>query len=181
MISDMESWGKDADGNPVDGVVVGMDLQISYRKLAKAATVLKRPDAAFVATNTDEQFPHDSGVILPGTGAVVSAVATAAGRKPVVMGKPHPAMFEAVKRMRPQTSPDRTLMIGDRANTDILLGTRCGLKTLLVGTGVHSLEDTRKWEESEKQEERDLVADFYVDRIGDLVDLWTKSQADESC
>ena len=45
---------------------------------------------------------------------MVSAVATAAGRDPVVMGKPSPMMFEAVKKVHPDIKPERTLMIGDR-------------------------------------------------------------------
>jgi len=61
-------------------------------------------------------------------------------------------------------------MIGDRANTDILLGKNCGLQTLLVGSGVHSLEETRTWEKSEDMEERRMVADYYVDKLGDLLD-----------
>ena len=33
-----------------------------------------------------------------------------------------------------------------------------------------SLEETRVWEASEKEEERRLVADFYLDKLGDLLD-----------
>ena len=33
-----------------------------------------------------------------------------------------------------------------------------------------SLEETRAWEASEKEEERKLVADFYLDKLGDLLD-----------
>ena len=57
-----------------------------------------------------------------------------------------------------------------RANTDILLGKNCGLQTLLVGSGVHSLAETRQWEESGDQETRRMVADYYVDKLGDLCD-----------
>merc|ERR1712111_118101 len=98
------------------------------------------------------------------------AVTTAAGRQPVVLGKPSKFMFEIVQRRHPSIQPARTLMIGDRANTDILLGKNCGLQTLLVGSGVHSLEETRRWEASEKEETRRMVADFYLDKLGDLLD-----------
>ena len=57
-----------------------------------------------------------------------------------------------------------------RANTDILLGKNCDLQTLLVGSGVHSLAETRGWEASEDPEQRRMVADFYVDKLGDLLD-----------
>lgn len=41
----------------------------------------------------------------------------------------------------------------------------------MVGTGVNSLNDIRKWEKSEKTEERRMAADFYVDRLGDLLKI----------
>jgi len=155
----------------VAAVVVGFDINISFTKILKGASYANLPGALFVATNTDEQFPmKGTQCVVPGTGAMVAAVTTAAGRQPVVLGKPSKFMFEIVQRRHPSIQPARTLMIGDRANTDILLGKNCGLQTLLVGSGVHSLEETRRWEASEKEEERKLVADFYLDKLGDLLD-----------
>ena len=53
-------------------------------------------------------------VSFSGTGAIVSAVATAAGREPIVMGKPSKMMFEVVQQTYPEVKPERTIMIGDR-------------------------------------------------------------------
>jgi len=158
--------------NPeVGGVIAGFDINISYKKLLKAASYANKPGAVFIATNTDEQFPmKGTDLIIPGTGSMVAAVSTAAGRKPIILGKPSKFMFEIVQKRHPGIQPERTLMIGDRANTDILLGKNCGLQTLLVGSGVHSLAETRTWEASEDEEERRMVADFYADKLGDLLD-----------
>merc|ERR1711860_106420 len=140
-------------------------------KVMKAATILhEKPQNIFVATNTDEQFPSKSGVVIPGTGTMVNAVATAAGRRPVIMGKPSPSMFEEVAKQFPEIDRKRTVMIGDRCNTDILLGKNCGLQTLMVGSGVHRLEQVREWEKSSDPEENRLVPDFYVDKLGDLLE-----------
>ena len=162
--------------NPdVLAVIAGFDINISFNKILKGASYANRPGAVFVATNTDEQFPMPgTELIIPGTGSMVQAVATAAGRQPVVLGKPSKFMFEIVQRRHPGIQPERTLMIGDRANTDILLGKNCGLQTLLVGSGVHTLAETRAWEVSQDTEQRRMVADFYADKLGDLLDRVTQ-------
>jgi len=153
----------------VGAVIVGFDIHISFMKMMRGASYLSDKQIQFIATNTDEQFPMKAqGLVVPGTGTMVAAVETCAGRKPIVLGKPSKFMFEIVKNRHPSIEPSRTLMIGDRANTDILLGKNCGLQTLLVGSGVHSLQEARKWQESDDVEERRLVADFYVDKLGDL-------------
>ena len=100
---------------------------------------------------------------------MVAAVKTASGREPIVLGKPSKFMFEIVQKRHPGIVPERTLMIGDRANTDILLGKNCGLQTLMVGSGVHKLSEARLWEVSEDPEERRMVPDYYVDKLGDLL------------
>jgi len=155
----------------VGAVVAGFDINISFNKILKGASYANQPGVLFVATNTDEQFPmKGTGLIIPGTGAMVKAVSTAAGREPFVVGKPNRFMFDAVAMQHPSIKPERTLMIGDRCNTDILLGKNCGLQTLLVGSGVHSLQETRAWEQSQDPKERELVADVYMDKLGDLLE-----------
>lgn len=49
----------------------------------------------------------------------------------------------------------------------------CGFQTLLVGTGVHSLDDIREWET--KPESANLVPDFYSDKLGDIATLLAKA------
>lgn len=152
----------------VGAVIVGFDEHISFPKLYKAATYLDRPGCLFIATNTDERFPMPSSVI-PGTGSIVSAVQVAAGRAPLVMGKPNPLVCDAL-RVDHTIVPERTLMIGDRCNTDILLGTNCGFQTLLVGTGIHGLADVAGWLANDSADDKRLVPDSYVPKLGDLLE-----------
>jgi len=165
---------KDLHLENVGALVFGVSKELNYKDLILCNILLANPDCLFLLDMPDETFKArtDCGTVvsLPCTGSMVAAVATAAGRKPVVLGKPSKFMFEIVQKRHPTIQPERTLMIGDRANTDILLGKNCGLQTLLVGSGVHSLEETRAWEASKDEEERRMVADYYVDKLGDLLD-----------
>lgn len=46
--------------------------------------------------------------------------------------------------------PRRTAIVGDRLDTDIALGRRAGLQTLLVGTGVSSVEEVGRLPEESR-------------------------------
>lgn len=154
--------------NPnVGAVIVGFDEHFNFKKMTKACSYLDRPGCLFLATNTDERFPTPDFVI-PGTGAVVKAVETAAERKPVILGKPYSHARDILEKNF-SINPERTLMIGDRGNTDILFGKNCGFKTLLVETGIHTEADVRKWQQSEDEEERRQIPDFILPSLTDLL------------
>ncbi|MBM7616522.1 4-nitrophenyl phosphatase [Weissella uvarum] len=118
-------------------VVVGLDRNISYEKLAQA-TLAIQGGAAFIATNVDTNLPNERG-LLPGAGTIVAAVQTATQTEPVVIGKPAtPIMQQALKRV--DAIPDEVIMVGDNYQTDILAGINTQMATLLVYSGVSTPE-----------------------------------------
>jgi 4-nitrophenyl phosphatase len=127
-----------ARGNVIDPdearvVVVGLDVTLTYDKLAVAGQRIMA-GADFIGTNADATFPT-AGKIAPGNGSQLAALITMTGRKPVVLGKPEPAMFMAALE-RLGTAPADTLMIGDRLDTDIAGAVQVGIRTALVLSGV---------------------------------------------
>ncbi|XP_064601928.1 glycerol-3-phosphate phosphatase-like [Liolophura sinensis] len=69
-------------------------------------------------------------------------VKMAARREPIVLGKPNKHMFKILEETF-KLDPERTVMVGDRIDTDIQMAHNCGLKSLLVLTGVSDLEDVK--------------------------------------
>jgi 4-nitrophenyl phosphatase len=126
----------DAADNP-EAVIVGRTLQLDYGALAAAATAVRR-GTRFVATNADATFPTGGASgLLPGAGALVAFVATAAGRPAEVAGKPHEAMAALVKSRFGQLS----IMVGDRPDTDGLFAKRVDARFGLVLSGVTQASD----------------------------------------
>jgi HAD superfamily hydrolase (TIGR01450 family) len=112
-----------------DAVVVGLLRAFDYAVCDRAAALV-RDGARFVATNTDPTLPTAGG-LHPGAGAIVAAIATAAGREPEVAGKPHPAMVRLV------TSRGAVgAVIGDRASTDGAFAEALGVPFALVRSEV---------------------------------------------
>lgn len=122
-------------------LVVGMDRELSYKKLSQALQALLR-GAHFFATNTDPTFPTPQG-LLPGAGAAVGAIEGMGFPPEEVVGKPSKVAFE-VALATAGAEPKECLLIGDRLETDILGAARVGMDSALVLTGITGREDVER-------------------------------------
>lgn len=111
-------------------VVVGGSEDLAYGDLRDACLAIRR-GADFVATGRDPTYPQPDG-LWPGTGAIVAAVEYATGRQASIVGKPEPQLFEtALDRL----GDGRTLVVGDRLDSDVAAAQRAGLDAALVLSG----------------------------------------------
>jgi len=122
------------DPDRIEVVIASFDRTFEYRKLNIAFQALRR-GARFLATNADATCPVEGGEI-PDAGAVIGALKGCTGRDvELVVGKPSPLMIQtALERLG--LPPERCLIVGDRLETDIVMGKRAGMLTALVLTGV---------------------------------------------
>lgn len=116
---------------PADTVVVGLDLHLTYAKLAEAQRCVLA-GARFVCSNRDRAYPVE-GRLLPGAGAVVAAIEVATGRSAVCIGKPEPFLFEEVLRRAGERA---AVVIGDSTDYDMVAAHRVGARGVLILTGL---------------------------------------------
>ncbi|WP_254523040.1 HAD-IIA family hydrolase [Natrinema caseinilyticum] len=123
-----------ADPDAAEVVLGSFDKNFSFGTLWEALRALEG-DVPFYGTDPDATIPIDEGEI-PGSGAILAAMEAVAGREPdAILGKPS-AVAAAAAMDRLETDPGKTLVVGDRLDTDIALGNRAGMETALVLTGV---------------------------------------------
>ena len=146
------------DAEKAQIVVMGIDRQINFDKMA-AAALLVRQGVPFYATNSDKTFPTPRGEI-PGAGAWISVVVTATGVEPVYAGKPAPYLLD-LARERLGTEREETLVVGDRLETDIAGGQAAGMPVALMLSGVSTREQGQAWKP---------VVDMMADDLASLVD-----------
>jgi 4-nitrophenyl phosphatase len=130
------------EAHTAQAVVMGIDRQINFQKIAEAA-LLVRHGIPFFATNPDKTFPTPRGEI-PGAGAWISIIVTATGIEPIYAGKPAPYLLE-LARERLGTAKDETLVVGDRLETDIAGGQAAGMPVALVLSGVSTRSQADAW------------------------------------
>ncbi len=126
-----------------DAVVVGFHRDFDYHRLT-AAFLAVHHGARLIGTNDDTTYPTPDGPI-PGGGAILAAVAAAAGIEPEVAGKPYAPMaallatrLEGPGRDGSGHSEDGrdSILVGDRPSTDGLMARRLELPFALVLSGV---------------------------------------------
>jgi glycerol 3-phosphatase-2 len=112
-------------------VVVGGTEELVYDDLRYAALAVRR-GADFLATGRDPTYPQPDGP-WPGTGAILSAIEVASGRRAEIVGKPEPQlMLTALDRLGGER---RTLVVGDRVDSDLAAAAAAQLDAALVLSG----------------------------------------------
>jgi len=129
--------GEEMAGAPPDTILVGLDRALTYERLRRGLRAILA-GAAFVAVNRDPTLPVEDGV-NPGTGAIVAALEYASGRRAEIVGKPAPGVvLEALRFLG--AAKERTLLVGDGLDLDIVAGHAAGVTSALVLSGLTTQE-----------------------------------------
>ncbi len=119
-------------------VVVGLDTDLTYEKLAIATLAVQR-GAVFIGTNPDLNIPTERG-LMPGAGSLIALVQSATRVDPIIIGKPKAIIMN--KSLEVLGIPrQEAIMVGDNYLTDIMAGIKNDIATLLVTTGFTKAEE----------------------------------------
>jgi arabinose operon protein AraL len=144
----------------IDAVVVAFDRTLDYRKINTAYQALMK-GAHFYATNADKICPMVGGGI-PDAGGTIAMLEHMTGRKvELLAGKPSKLMMQ-VAMDRLGLPAKRCMMIGDRLETDIMMGKSAEMVTGVVLTGVTRREEALNFV---------LQPDFVLENLEELLTL----------
>ncbi len=172
---ELKSLGHNIETNPtdykdIDFVIVGLDRDFKYDKLAIAQRCILEGNAQFYATNTDSTLPVARG-FKPGAGVMVNALTTCTGREPIrIFGKPEPFGIELILNDA-NIPPKQVCILGDRLNTDILAGNRAGIISVAVLTGVTTrdmIENIKEKVIKSKDFDTNLIPDLVIEKLADI-------------
>jgi NagD protein len=123
-------------------VVIAFDRTFDYAKLNTALQAVRRHDARLIATNPDRTCPVEGGEIPDCAGMIAAVEAVTSKRVEAIVGKPSPIILEVVLETLGVDARD-CVIVGDRIETDIVMGKRLGLATVLVLSGITRAGDPR--------------------------------------
>lgn len=142
------------EGSRPDYVVIGFDTTLHYKKLFDTCRFV-RDGVPYIATHPDLNCPLGEGVFMPDCGAIIAFVQAATDVSPAeIVGKPNPLVIEYFRHTR-NMDRDRMAIIGDRLYTDIRLGRKGNITSILVLSG----ESTRREDAADAADRPDHVFD----------------------
>ena len=160
LIGELAATGFSFTDEPdkIDAVIASFDRTFDYRKLQIAFDAI-RTGARFYATNADRYCPVPGGG-QPDAAAMIAAIEASTNTKvEAVVGKPSRYMAEAILSLL-QLPPEDCIMIGDRLETDVLMGLNAGMAGALTLTGATDVEALR---------ESDITPTYVLHTLADLL------------
>jgi phosphoglycolate/pyridoxal phosphate phosphatase family enzyme len=122
-------------------VVIAFDRTFDYAKLTTALHATRR-GARLIATNPDRTCPTAEGEIPDCAGMIAAVEAVSGCTVETIVGKPSPIILEVALATLGVSARD-CVIVGDRLETDIVMGKRLGLATVLVLSGITRADDPR--------------------------------------
>lgn len=138
LISECEKLSvHSVDPELAENLLIGLDPEFDYDKLAIAADVASRADT-IIACNKERFFLGEEGRHIPGCGGIVAAIEWCSNRMvDISIGKPNTFMLKETS-VQLGIAPEEILVVGDTYETDIVMANKFGSQSVLVSSQVYS-------------------------------------------
>jgi len=156
LMEDFTKCGITTDDENADYVVLGFDTTLTYEKLSRACTLIRR-GAPVYGVNADFNCPVPGGFI-PDCGSIAALVKASTGVQCEFFGKPSPRTLSYILEHTGYGGKELAV-IGDRLYTDIALTENSDVTSILVLSGETKEKDL--WESA-------IKPDMVVENIGAL-------------
>lgn len=114
-------------------LVVGLDFDFNYKKIATALSVLLK-GGKFIVCNQDGSFPTGENRYMPGCGAMVGAIAASAGKSPdFIVGKPNMYILSKISKAF-GVEHHQIIVVGDSYESDIMMALNYNSKAILINS-----------------------------------------------
>ena len=154
------------DAKTADIVVTSFDTSLTYQKLDTACRLV-RNGAEYLSTHPDYNCPTEDGFI-PDSGAIAAFVTASTGKTPTYFGKPYRETVDMIEEAYGLRREDMCIF-GDRLYTDIALGKKHGVSSVLVLTGETTKEDVAAANDADKP-------DYVFDSLADVDKLLSEAE-----
>ena len=148
----------------IDGILAGFSTELVYQELCDACLYLQTQDIYFIATNGDFRCPIEDGLYIPDCGGMIEWMRLCSNKTARVMGKPDPEVIYTLAK-KFNVSLDEVLVVGDRIYTDILVGVKANVDSVMVLSGETKIEDLANF---------DYRPTYIIDSIKNLPELLNK-------
>jgi len=131
------------DPAEIDIVIASYDRGFDYRKLQIAFDAIWFHKRAFlIQTNPDRFCPFPGGRGEPDCASITAAIEACTGTSSRrSLGKPDPIMLQTVMATLPNAEVERSVMVGDRLQTDIKMALDTDMVSAVVLTGEATADD----------------------------------------
>lgn len=146
------------NSSDVDAVIVGLDRELTYKKLETACRAILK-GAHFIGTNPDTLLPTETG-FSPSNGGQIKYLEFATSTKAQIIGKPSEIIMECAMKLFNYNKSD-IVMVGDNYSTDIMSGINAKVDTIHVRTGVTSFEELKL---------KDVQPTYSIENLSKLID-----------
>lgn len=128
------------DDDSAENLVVGLDFDFNYNKAAMALSVLLN-GGKFIVCNEDRFFPAGENKFLPGCGAMVGAISTAADKRPdFIVGKPNTYILSKISEAF-NIKHNEIVVVGDSYESDIRMALNYKSKAILINENNNTAND----------------------------------------